>query len=136
VRHKRVQDAHEPRYVWVERRPLVGHAGGGALGTEEISVEVGQVVVVALDALGKIPVPEMATAPGADARLRADDRGGQDVVASGSPYLLIGAVAGLFAGGVGDVVGVLSVQTRDGVAAAAVGEGDLLEALFGEHEGP
>ena len=53
--------------------------------------------------------------------------------------LPIAAAAGLFAGGVGVgdiVVGVISVQARDGVEASEVGEGDLLEVLLGEDQGP
>jgi hypothetical protein len=105
----------------------------GASLTHHIAVKVGQVIL--LENLDHIPMPETMSTASTDARLGADDCGGQDVIA-GVAELPVGAAAGLFAGGVGDVVGVLSVQTRDGVAAAAVGEGDLLEALFGEHEGP
>jgi hypothetical protein len=48
--------------------------------------------------------------------------------------LPIAAAAGLFAGGVGDGVAVLTVQARDGVEASAVACGDLLEALLGKLE--
>jgi hypothetical protein len=41
-------------------------------------------------------------------------------VIAGVAELPVGAAAGLFAGGVGDGVGVIAVQARDGVAAAAV----------------
>jgi hypothetical protein len=117
-------------------RLLAGHADViGALEAEEISVEVGQVVVVALDTLGKLPMPEAPTATGANSRLRPDYRGGQDVIA-GVPEVPILAGAGFIAGGVGDVVVVLAVQARDGVEASAVGEGYLLEVFLCERQGP
>src|SRR5215210_4173870 len=100
-----------------------------------IAVEVGQVVVVVFGELGKLPMPETTPTPGTHARLRADNRSGQDVIAS-VPELPIAAAAGLITGGVGDGVFVLAVQARDGVAAAAVASGDLVETLLGEHEGP
>jgi len=105
----------------------------GALRAEKIPVEVGQVVMVVLVKLDQIPMPEPTAATGTDARLCADDADGQDVIA-GVPELPILALAGLFAGGVGDAVGA-AAGSRDGVEASAVGCGDLLEATRGEGEG-
>src|SRR5215212_4547309 len=63
-------------------RSLVLDAGGiGARRAELVAVEVRQVVVVALDALDQLAMPETATTSGADARLGADDAGGQHVIA-------------------------------------------------------
>ena len=62
---------------------------------------------------------------------------GEYVVAGRAADLPVGAVAGLFAAGVRHVVvGVPAVKARDLVRADAVGEGDLLEALLCEREGP
>src|SRR5829696_7691173 len=80
-------------------------------------------------------MPEATTAPRTHARLCPNDRSGQDVIA-GVAELPVGAAAGLFAGCVGDGVGVRAVQARDGVEASAVGGGYLLEVLASEGEGP
>ena len=100
---------------------------------DDVALEERQRIVADLD---QLPMPEAPPAAGADPRLGPNDSRGQDVIASRSPYLPIGAATGLLTGGVGDVVVVLAVQARDGVGAAAVGEGDLLEALLGERQGP
>jgi len=114
---------------------LVGDAGViSARRAEEISIEVRQIVVVALDALDQLPMPETASTASTHASLGPNHRSSQDVIAS-VPELPIYALAGLFACGVGDVVMVIAVLGRDGVGAAAVGEGYLLEALLGESEG-
>jgi hypothetical protein len=85
--------------------------------------------VVTLDALDQLPVPETVPTASTDARLGPHHRSSQDVIA-GVPELPISATAGFFAGGVGDVVGVLTVQARDGVDTAAMGDRDLLEVLL------
>jgi hypothetical protein len=55
----------------------------GVIGTrpaEEISIEVGQVVVVALDALDQIPPAELEATAGTHAALGAGDGGGRPVL--------------------------------------------------------
>ncbi len=106
----------------------------GARRAEMIAVEVRQVVVVVFGKLGKLPMPETAPTARAHARLRTNDRGGQDVIADVAE-LPIAAAAGLGVAGVGDVVRA-ATRCRDGVEAAAVGEGDLLEVFAGESERP
>ena len=97
-------------------------------------MEVRQVVVVVFGKLGKLPMPKAAPTPRADAGLRTNNRGGQDVIA-GVAELPIAAAAGLGAGGVADGVGA-AARCRDLVEAAAMASGDLLEAFAGELEGP
>jgi hypothetical protein len=66
----------------------------GAARAEEVPVEVGQIVVAALYAFGKLPMPEPVPASGTDASLGPDDRGGQDVVAGGAADLPVGVGTG------------------------------------------
>jgi hypothetical protein len=113
-------------------RSLVRDASAvGARPAEMVAVEVRQVVVVVFGKLDEATMPEAAPAASADASLSRDHRSRQDVIA-GVAELPIGATAGLFASGIGDTIGVLAVQTRDGVAATSVREGDFLKALLGE----
>jgi hypothetical protein len=107
----------------------------GASRAEEIPVEVRQVVVVALEDLDQLPMPETVSTASTDARLGPDHSSSQDVIA-GMAELPIGAVAGLLTSRVGDVVGVLAVQARDVVVPAAMACGDLLEVVLGEGHGP
>jgi hypothetical protein len=95
----------------------------GASLTHHIAVKVGQVIL--LENLDHIPMPETMSTASTDARLGADDCGSQNVIA-GVAELPIAAAAGLFTGRVGDVVGVLAVQARDGVGTAAMRSGDFL----------
>jgi hypothetical protein len=118
------------------RPGLVGDAGViGARRAELVTIEVGQVVVIALDALDQLPMPEAPPAPRTHARLGPNHCGGHHVIA-GAAELPVGAAAGLFACRVGDVVAMLTMQARDGVGAAATGERDLLKVHAGEVEGP
>jgi hypothetical protein len=105
----------------------------GASLTHHIALVEGQVIL--FEHLGHIPMPETMSTASTDARLGADDCGGQNVIA-GVAKLPVGAAAGLFACRVGDVVAMLTMQARDGVGAAATGERDLLKVLAGEVEGP
>jgi hypothetical protein len=120
--------------AWSLGPALVLDAGViGALRAEKIPVEVGKPIMQAFDTFEEIPMPEPTAATGTDARLCADDADGQDVIA-GVPELPILALAGLFAGRVGDAVGA-AAGSRDGVEASSVRCGDLLEATRGEGEG-
>jgi hypothetical protein len=113
-------------------------AGGiGTRRAEMVAVEVREAVVVAsfAIALDQLPMPETTSAASADARLRADDTDGQDVIA-GVAELPIGTMAALVMSGVGDGIGVLTMQARDGVEASAVASGDLLEVVLCQSEGP
>jgi hypothetical protein len=84
-------------------------------------VKVRQVVVVVLNTLDHIPMPETVSTSGTDARLGTDHRSGQDVIA-GVTELPVGAAAGLFACRIGDVVGVVTAQARDSVGTAELVE--------------
>ena len=74
--------------------PLVLDAGGiGARRAEEISIEVGQAVVVALDALDQLAVPEAPATASTYAALRAGDGRGRRVLAdfAGERHVRAGA---------------------------------------------
>jgi hypothetical protein len=95
--------------------PLVLDVGGiGALRAEEISVEVRQVVVVALDALDQLPPAEPEATAGTHPALRAGDGGGRLVLADLAAELLRGSK--MHAGG-GDAPG--------GICVDCAKEGDL-----------
>ena len=89
----------------------------GASLTHHIALVEGQVIF--LENLDQLPIPDTAPTASTDARLGPDDAGGHHVIA-GVAELPIAAAAALRVAGVGDVVAVLAVQARDGVAAAAV----------------
>jgi hypothetical protein len=105
----------------------------GARLTYDVTLVKTQVIL--FEDLEEISMPETVSTACTEARLCPNHRSSQDVIASVAE-LPVGAVAALPVSGVGDAVGVLAVQARDGVATATVGEGDLLEVHFGEGEGP
>jgi hypothetical protein len=104
----------------------------GARLAYDVTLVEGQVVI--FEDLDQVPMPEAVSAASTNARLGSDDGRSQDVIA-GVPELPISAAADLMTGGIGDGVAVLTVQTRNGVATATVGEGNRLEALLGKCEG-
>ncbi len=106
--------------------------GAGATLTHDVTLEERQRLLY----LEEIPVAKAASTAGADPRLGPHDGDGLDVIADVA-VLPAEALTRLLACRVGDVVTPLAAaRSRDGVAASAVRRGNLLEALFGEGEGP